>query len=102
MANVLIVYDNADTLRILSAFLTRAGIQATCTYNVSAAMQKVDEQPHDLIITDLMMPYQSGYDLLSMVRKHPRTREVPVIVYSAVSELGYVDQAMELGATDYW
>ena len=72
MANVLVVDDNADTCRVLSAFLTRAGHHATCTPSVSLAMEKIDEQTPDLIITDLMMPYQSGYDLLRMVRKNPR------------------------------
>jgi PleD family two-component response regulator len=65
-------------------------------------MDMLDEKTPDLIITDLMMPYQSGYDLLRMVRKNARTRELPVIVYSAVGEHGYIEQAMECGATDYW
>src|SRR5688500_12833410 len=102
MANVLVVDDNDDTCRILSAFLTRAGHRTICASSVSVAMEQIDEQKPDLIITDLMMPYQSGYDLLRMVRTGSRTREIPVIVYSAVSEHGYVEQAMEEGATDYW
>jgi PleD family two-component response regulator len=102
MANVLIVDDNADTCRVLSAFLTRAGHQPTCAASVSAAMEAIADRVPDLIITDLMMPFESGYDLLKMVRRSAQTKETPVIVYSAVSEHGYVDQAMESGATDYW
>jgi CheY-like chemotaxis protein len=102
MANVLIVDDNGDTCRILSAFLTRAGHNPTCTSNVDDAMEQLQQAVPDLIITDLMMPYQSGYDLLRMVRKFGPTKQTPVIVYSAVSEHGYVEQAMDMGATDYW
>ena len=102
MANVLVVDDNIDTCRILSAFLTRAGHHPTCKDSVDEAMEHLEQSMPDLIITDLMMPFQSGYDLLRMVRKSAATRQTPVIVYSAVSEYGYVEQAMELGATDYW
>jgi PleD family two-component response regulator len=56
----------------------------------------------DLVITDLMMPGASGIDLVSEIRAAKRTRDLPVIIYSAVSEHRYVDQAMRAGATDYW
>jgi two-component system phosphate regulon response regulator PhoB len=102
MANVLVVDDNADTCRVLAAFLTRAGHHAICTASVSEAMEKLDEQTPDLVITDLMMPYQSGYDLLRLVRRNARTRELPVIIFSAIGEAGYIEQAVEMGATDYW
>jgi PleD family two-component response regulator len=70
--------------------------------SVADALDKIDEKIPDLIITDLMMPRESGYDLLQKLRRNARTRQVPVIVYSAVSEHGYVSQAMDYGATDYW
>jgi len=102
MANVLVIDDNLDTCRALCVFLTHAGHRAVHAISVSAAQEMIEEQVPDLIITDLMMPSVSGYDLLRIVRGDARMRQTPVIVFSAVGEAGYVEQAMEAGATEYW
>lgn len=102
MATVMIVDDHSDTARIISAFLTRAGYETIPVHDVPSALQTLDQRLPDVIITDLMMPYQSGLDLLTDVRSNPKTRDVPVIVYSAVSEQRYVDEAMSAGASDFW
>jgi len=105
MGTVLVVDDNVDTCKVLSAFLQRGGHQAVCATSVPAAMLKLidTERPlPDLVMTDLMMPGQSGIDLVREIRDTRRTRDLPVIVYSAVSEQRYVEQAISAGATDYW
>jgi CheY-like chemotaxis protein len=105
MGTVLVVDDNVDTCKVLSAFLTRGGHEATCVTSVPAAMLKLidtDLPLPELVITDLMMPGQSGIDLVREIRATKRTCDLPVIVYSAVSEHRYVEQAMRAGATDYW
>jgi len=105
MRTVLVVDDNVDTCKVLSAFLTRGGHKAISATSVPAAMLKLidtDIPLPDLVITDLMMPGQSGVDLIREIRSTRRTRDLPVIVYSAVSEHRYVEQAMNAGATDYW
>ncbi|MEA2708432.1 MAG: two-component system, OmpR family, phosphate regulon response regulator PhoB [Phycisphaerales bacterium] len=105
MGTVLIVDDNVDTCKVLAAFLARGGHEAICTTSVPAAVLKLidaDRALPDLVITDLMMPGQSGIDLVREIRATKRTKELPVIVYSAVSEHRYVEQAMTAGATDYW
>ena len=105
MGTVLVVDDNVDTCKVLSAFLARGGHSATCVTSVPAAMLKLIDEDlplPDLVITDLMMPEFSGIDLVKEIRATKRTRDLPVIVYSAVSEHRYVDQAMHAGAKDYW
>ena len=105
MGSVLVVDDNIDTCKVLSAFLQRGGHDVTCVTSVPAAMLKlidIDRALPDLVLTDLMMPGQSGIDLVREIRGMRRTLELPVIVYSAVSEPRYVEQAMSAGATDYW
>ena len=105
MGRVLIVDDNVDTCNVLATFLKRGGHEATCVTSVPAAMLKLidNERPlPDLVITDLMMPGRSGIDLVKEIRETKRTGDLPVIVYSAVSEQRYVEQAMSAGATDYW
>jgi CheY-like chemotaxis protein len=105
MGSVLVVDDNVDTCKVLSAFLHRGGHDATCVTSVPAAMLKLidgDLPLPDLVISDLMMPGESGIDLVREIRATKRTRELPVIIYSAVSEHRYVEHAMRAGATDYW
>ena len=105
MGTVLVVDDNVDTCKVLSAFLQRGGHDAECVTSVAAALGRLldDARPlPDLVITDLMMPEQSGIDLLRALRARKQTADLCVIVYSAVSEHRYVEQAMKAGATDYW
>lgn len=105
MGTVLVVDDNVDTCKVLRAFLGRAGHHGQCVTSVAAALEMLHDlkQPlPDVIISDLMMPFQSGLDLLRAVTMYPRTAEIPVIVYSAVSEPRYVKEAMDAGAADYW
>jgi CheY-like chemotaxis protein len=58
--------------------------------------------PPDLVILDLMMPYEDGFHLLEKVKNDPRLRDVPIVVYSAVSEKRYIERAIQTGADDYW
>jgi CheY-like chemotaxis protein len=105
MGTVLVVDDNVDTCKVLSAFLQRGGHATTCVTSAPAAMLKLidtDLPLPDLVITDLMMPVHSGIDLVKEIRANKRTRDLTVIVYSAVSEHRYVEQAMDAGANDYW
>ena len=102
MGSVLIVDDSEDTLRVMSLFLARGGHRAVTAASAAEALEKLDDEIPDVAIIDLMMPRESGMDLLHALRKNPATRELPVIMYSAVSEIRYVHEAMNAGATDYW
>ena len=105
MGRVMVVDDNADTCKVLSAFLKLGGHAAVCATSVPSAMLKLidaDQKLPDVVITDLMMPEKSGVDLIREIRATIRCKDVPIIVYSAVSEPRYVEQAMDAGATDYW
>lgn len=60
------------------------------------------ENPPGLVIVDLMMPRVTGFDVLRALRSDPRTRVVPIVVFSALDDSEFVEQAMSLGANDYW
>ena len=102
MGTVLFVDDNLDTCRIMSLMIQRTGNRVMCAQSVAAAEEMLAAESPDLIITDLMMPYESGVDLIRDIRGDERFDDVPIIVYSAVSERHYIEQAMHAGATDYW
>jgi CheY-like chemotaxis protein len=102
MGTVLVVDDSADTLKVMSLFLTRAGHRALPAGSAAEALERLRAERADLAIVDLMMPRETGIHLLRSIRKDPRIRNLPVIVYSAVSEPGHVREALHAGATDYW
>src|SRR5687767_6268078 len=102
MGTVLFVDDNVDTRNIMSRMLARSGNRVIPASSVAAAEQRLEQETPDLILTDLMMPDECGVDLIRHIRSDERFDNVPIIVFSAVSERHYVDQAMDAGATDYW
>ena len=102
MGTVLIVDDNLDTCLFMCTMLAKAGHRGIIANSVTEGLEQLQEEQPDLVIADLMMPQESGLDLLRFVRSNPRTAELPIIMLSAVSEPAYVDEAMLAGATDYW
>jgi CheY-like chemotaxis protein len=102
MGTVLFVDDNVDTRNVMSRMLSRSGNRVIPAGSVTAAEELLTDETPDLILTDLMMPHGNGVDLIRHIRSDERFDDVPIIVFSAVSERRYVDQAMDAGATDYW
>src|SRR5688572_6604766 len=102
MSTLLLVDDNHDTCTVMSIMLTRAGHRCLCAANAAEAEEKLADATPDVIVSDLMMPYESGIDLCTKVRADARLKDVPFIIFSAVSEQRYIDAAMDAGATDYW
>ena len=102
MGTVLIVDDNLDTCYFMCAAISKAGHRASFVTGVADALERIERDPPSLIIADLMMPRESGLDLLRAVRSNALTGEMPFVILSAVSEERYIEQAMAEGATDYW
>ncbi len=76
---VLLVDDSADTVAVLSRLLETKGLEVRQAVRVAQALQLAREEPPDVIITDIGMPEQDGYDLLNLIHADPRLRNVPVI-----------------------
>jgi signal transduction histidine kinase len=76
---VLLVDDSIDTVAVLSRLLEAKGLQVRQAVRVSQAMDLARSERPDVIITDIGMPGQDGYDLLNLVHADPRLRDVPVI-----------------------
>lgn len=98
---VLIVEDD-PALRETLAVLLREHWDVVTAENVAEAWERIEEHgPPNIILSDMTMPGGSGLDLLQRVRSDERTRLVPFILVSAVSETDTVVQGLEMGANDY-
>lgn len=66
------------------------------------AIKEVEDNDIDLIILDLMMPGKDGFDVLRELKADDKYKDIPIIVYSGMDNIDSVNQALELGAYDYF
>lgn len=83
MKKILVVDDEYDLLETICATLEMGGYHAVAASNGRAALEQLDSAP-ELVLTDVMMPYMSGYDLVDAIRRQPDGKRVPVIIMSAI------------------
>ena len=102
MANVLIVDDVMDTCRLMARVMKELGHHAEYATSGTEAIRCLEDHVPDLIVLDVMMPEMGGEELLRRVREDERTAAVPVIMWSAVSDVLYQEHLLKAGANDYW
>ncbi len=96
---ILVVDDEEPMRHILSAILQRAGYDVRCAASAPEALQEIEKDEPDLVLTDVRMPSMSGLELLAEVqRRSPRSM---VIVMSAYGSLDTALEAMKAGAYDF-
>ena len=98
-ARVLLVEDEANMVRTLVRILERRGLQVLTAANGSEALAVLDQEPVDLMITDLNMPVMDGMTLLRELQD--RTRKPSIIVLTGYGTVKSAVEAMKLGASDY-
>ena len=101
LGRVLVVDDNPSVLDLIGRRLVREGhAVSTCTGGAEA-LKVIAAQPFDLVLLDLMMPGVTGLDVLSRLKGDPATRELPVILISALDEVETAVRCIEAGADDF-
>jgi two-component system alkaline phosphatase synthesis response regulator PhoP len=75
--------DEAAILHLVRANLERAGYQVVTAMDGREALGQVERERPDLVILDVMMPYEDGFGVLQEIRRRPDTRDLPVILLTA-------------------
>lgn len=101
LANILIVDDEPNNLRVLSTILTEGGYQARSVLNGPMALRAAQSSPPDLILLDIMMPQMDGYQVCEHLKNDPSTKDIPVIFLSAKDQAADKVKAFAVGAVDY-
>lgn len=98
----MIVDDNPQNLELLEVYcegLQDANI-VTAT-NGLEAMETIAREKPDLVLLDIMMPKMSGFEVCKQLKAHPKTRDIVVVMVTALNETSDVERAAECGADDY-
>jgi adenylate cyclase len=99
---ILVVDDNEDNRYTLTRRLQREGwTDLTTAENGREALDRIAQERFDLILLDIMMPEINGYEVLKRLKTDGATRDIPVLMISALSEFESVVRCIELGAEDY-
>lgn len=96
---ILVAEDEPIMLKTISLRLKKDGYDVMTTDNGREALSLIDEHAPDLIITDIMMPYASGLEIVGSVKQGEK--KIPVIVLSAMGQENVVLEAFNLGADDF-
>lgn len=102
MKKVLIVEDDSFLQGLEATKLEKEGYGVIVASTGEEGMKKLNEAGIDLILLDLLLPDIDGFEILKKVRTmEPPMRDIPVIVFSNLSEQKAIDKSKELGATDF-
>ena len=100
MAVVMVVDDDEFTCDAIRRLLGRMGYSTACASSGTDALDLVQKVTPDVIVLDWMMPQMDGLEVLRRLRSHPRTKDVPVLVYSAADDPNMQRNASKAGAQE--
>lgn len=99
MTHILLIEDNAGFAEGLRQNLEFDGYRVTVAADSATATRAIASDPPDLIILDIMLPGENGYDILRRIRDHDSV--TPVLLLTALSEEAHKVRGFRLGADDY-
>ena len=101
MANIMIVDDSPEVRMALTVTLEDAGHTVTEAPDGRSAVAQATAVQPDAIFLDINMPDLDGIAALRALQSEPLTRDVPVVMLTAVADLDHVQKALAAGAQDY-
>lgn len=98
---ILVVDDQEANIRLIEAILAPQGYEVIPASDAERALEQVAAGPPDLILLDVMMPGMDGYEVCARLKQNERTRLIPVIVLTSLSDLEDRIRGIEAGADDF-
>lgn len=99
--SVLVVDDNEQNLELLEAYLEDLNCNLTLARDGLEALESVAAARPDIILLDVMMPRMSGFQACSKLKGDAATRDIPIVMVTALNEVSDVERAIECGADDF-
>lgn len=99
MFNILVVEDDKNLKKLMVTYLNKNNYSTFEASNGEEALEIIEKQYIDLVISDVMMPKMGGYELLNELRN--ANYEIPIMLVTAKSDIRDMKQGFILGADDY-
>lgn len=100
-SRILIVDDDEDNREVLRRRLERQQYAVLQAVDGEDALRRLASHPVDLVLLDMLMPGLDGYAVLERLKADPATHDLPVIMISALDDMGSIVRCIEAGAEDY-
>ena len=103
-STLLLVDDNEQNVELLQAYLETLPCQTLVAFDGEQAMAIIedpDQPTPDLVLLDVMMPRMSGFEVCRKIKEDPKTRSIPVMMVTALNELGDIERGVESGTDDF-
>lgn len=101
MYNILVIEDNPVNMELTVDLLESYGYQVTPAEDGFVALEKIKEKRFDLILLDIQLPKMDGLEVLSRLKEHESTQNIPVIALTAHSMRGDDERFIAAGCIDY-
>lgn len=98
---ILVVDDDLDTLRLVGLMLQKQGYQIVAASNGQQGLDLAFSELPNLILLDVMMPQMDGYEVARRLRADEKTADIPILMFTAKSQLDDKVTGFESGADDY-
>jgi len=100
-AKILIVDDEAHVRSMMQAVLTDEGYSLDFAVDGVQALEKIHENPPDIVLLDITMPRKDGIEVVRELKEDEKTRLIPVVIVTALRGLDELVRALEAGADDF-
>ena len=101
MKRILVIDDLPDNVFLLQDRLEREGYEVLKAYNGTMGIQKAEEEFPDLILLDVMLPDLSGFEVCKILTGSQKTRLIPIILLTALTDVENMKAGLQAGAFDY-
>jgi CheY-like chemotaxis protein len=100
-SKILIADDNQQNCELLEAYLCDLGFEILMATDGRDTLNKAQSFLPDLLLLDVMMPKLSGFEVCKKLKQDPATRQIMVLMVTALNELGDIERAVEAGTDDF-
>jgi two-component system, OmpR family, alkaline phosphatase synthesis response regulator PhoP len=100
-SKILIADDNNTNVELLEAYLDGIDCEMAVAVDGADTLAKVAEFQPDLILLDIMMPKLSGFEVCKTLKRDPTTRQIMILMVTALNETGDIERAVVAGCDDF-
>jgi putative two-component system response regulator len=101
LPRILVVDDNPNTMTLMRDLLSSRGYEVAAVPDAAQAETEIFRRPPDLVLSDVIMPGKSGYELCRELKENPTTRLIPFVLITGLTEREDRVRGIEAGADDF-